>query len=203
TFASACASRLVAAALCALAALTPAAASADVVQARRAGADGLGIMADVGVPDGVIGAITVRAHRHVALHAGGGHNSISPGLRAGVHVHALRHAVSPYVAMEGGYYFDGEANALARGLALSAGLDAETELEQMGYSFANAHLGLALGSGTAALYVQAGLSVMRARATTRESRDVAMSPASTIDVRAESVFRIWTPSGRVGLIAYF
>lgn len=164
-------------------------------------------MADVGVPDGVVGAVSVQANRHVTVHAGGGHNGISPGLRAGVHLYAIEHMAAPYMAMEAGHYFDGQANALAQGVATQAGLDAEAALERVGYSFASAHLGLKLGSASAAFYLQAGVSVMRTSATIRESRDLPMAPAmepgATVDVMTESIFRIWTPSGRIGLIAYF
>lgn len=163
----------------------------------------IAVMADMGVPDGFIGALVVHAHRQIAVHAGGGHNSISPGVRAGVQVHALDRAITPYLAVEGGHYVAGHANDMARELALQAGLDAGTELEQLGYSYANGHLGLKLGSAGAAFYIQAGLSYVRTSAATRDSRGLEMAPTTTVDVRTDSVFRIWTPSGRIGLIAYY
>lgn len=160
-------------------------------------------MADVGVPDGLIGAFTVHPHRRLAFHVGGGHNSMSPGLRAGVQLYALTGAAAPYMAVEAGYFFSGPANSLAQGIALQAGVDRDTQLEEIGYSFANGHLGLRLGSRSAAVYLQAGISMVRTSATSRESRDIEMSPNTTVDVLTESVFRIWTPSGRIGLITYF
>jgi hypothetical protein len=163
----------------------------------------VGLMADMGVPDGMIGAIAVRPNAHIAVHAGGGYNSLSPGLRAGVQVYALKGGVSPYVAMEAGHYFAGAANDMAQELALKAGMDGDVTLQELGYSFANGHLGLTLGGDSAAVYLQAGLSMVRTRAEVRETRGLEMAPTATVDVVTQSVFQLWTPSGRVGLIAYF
>lgn len=168
----------------------------------------VGLMADFGLPDGMVGAISYRAHGHVGLHLGGGHNSVSPGLRAGVQLLALDRGASPYAAFEAGHYFVGDASDLARDTATSMGLD-DAELDSFGYSFGNAHLGMRLGSRTTAFYLQAGVSWLRVRATLRETRslDTGGLPGSltqpTVELFSDSAISLYSPSARLGLITYF
>ena len=165
-------------------------------------------MADFGVPDGMVGALSYRANGHVGLHLGGGHNSVSPGLRAGVQLLAFDGGASPYASFEAGHYFVGDASGLAQDAATSMGLD-DAELDSFGYSFGNAHLGLRLGTRSTAFYLQAGVSWLRVNATLRESRalDAPGVPGTftqpTVDIFSDSSLSLFTPSARLGLITYF
>ena len=186
--------------------LVPIGANAD--QAAR-----LGLMADLGVPDGMTAAVALRPHRMMQLHFGAGHNTIAPGLRAGVRVYPFTAAVSPSVAAEAGHYFVGNATDLANDTAERYGLD-DADLQSLGYRYGNAHIGLRLGTSKAAFYLQGGVSWIRATAVVRETRALDMQTATnplplrpgsepTVDVYVESAVRLFTPSARLGLVAYF
>lgn len=181
-------------------ALFPAAARAERVQ--------LGFMTDMGLPDGVVGAVTVRPQRHLHVHAGAGHNSVAPGLRAGVQVLPWQRAVTPYAALELGHYFRGRPGAWAQDLVQSSAdmdeMAAEgVTVESLGYSYGNAHLGLRLGGARAAFFVQAGISRVHVNAELRRREDVGAGLPLEVDVTSRSEARLWTPSARLGLEARF
>ena len=168
----------------------------------------IGLMADMGVPDGFVGALAVRLHRLVRVHAGGGHNTVSPGVRAGVQVLAWTRAVAPYAALELGHYFQGRPGAWMQDLTRDAAgmdtMDADSvTIERVGYSFGNAHIGLRLGSARAAFYVQGGVSRVHATATLRQRRDAAAPLPLEVDVTSRSQARLWTASARLGMEARF
>ena len=186
----------------ALAALVglPAAAAAERVQ--------IGLMTDIGLPDGIVGALIVRPQRHLHIHAGAGHNSVAPGLRAGVQLLAWSRAVTPYAALELGHYFRGRPGAWAQDLVQSsADMDEAAaggvSVESLGYSYGNAHLGLRLGGARAAFYLQAGISRVHLDAELRRREETGAGLPLQVDVVSESQARIWTPSARLGMEAYF
>jgi hypothetical protein len=186
-------------ALAALAA-SPAAAAAERVQ--------LGLMTDMGLPDGIMGAVAVRPWRRVHVHAGAGHNSVAPGLRAGVQVLAWPRAVTPYAALELGHYFRGRPGAWAQDLVQSSADMGETAaesvtVEALGYSYGNAHLGLRLGGARAAFYLQAGISRVHVDVELRRREQTDAGLPLLVDVVSESQARLWTPSARLGMEAYF
>ena len=84
-----------------------------------------GVMADVGVPDGLIGSLAIRPWKWVRLCGGGGTNSISSGWRAGITL--LPFAAGPSASFEYGGYQDGNANPLAKKITMdSASLAKDT-----------------------------------------------------------------------------
>lgn len=178
----------------------PRAAAAERVQ--------IGLMTDMGLPDGLVGAVLVRPQRHVHVHAGVGHNSVAPGLRGGVQLLAWSRAVTPYAALELGHYFRGRPGGWAQDLVqTSAGMDetadAAVTVEALGYSYGNAHLGLRLGGARAAFYLQAGVSRVHVDAELRRREQTGAGLPLLVDVVSESQARLWTPSARLGLEAYF
>jgi hypothetical protein len=186
----------------ALAALSASPAAAERVQ--------IGLMTDMGLPDGIMGAVIVRSPGpvHVQAHAGAGHNSVAPGLRAGVQILAWSRAVTPYAALELGHYFRGRPGAWAQDLVQSSGdmgeMAAEgVTVESLGYSYGNAHLGLRLGGARAAFYLQAGVSRVHVDAELRRREEAGAGLPLQVDVVSESQARIWTPSARLGMEAYF
>src|SRR5262245_33304652 len=72
----------------------------------------VGLMADVGLPDGVTGSLLVRPASWLRLHAGGGSNSASAGVRGGLSLVPL--GSGPSLNVELGHYLDGEANGVVR-----------------------------------------------------------------------------------------
>src|SRR5262252_2974445 len=90
----------------------------------------VGVMADVGLPDGAGASL-------------------------------LPFGWGPSLTVEGGHYFDGDANGLVRKFA-GSGYQSSAVLERVGYDYANAHLGLDLGFRRVTFFVHAGMSFIRA-----------------------------------------
>lgn len=168
--------------------------------ARTASADApsLGVMVDAGVPDGANASLLWHPVGWLRLHAGGGHNMISPGVRGGVTLVPLSGSVSPTLVAEAGHYFPGDANPLARRISGDPDMD-NALLEDIGYDYGNAHLGLVMGSSRLRFYMQGGLSYIKT-----EVKNVNSALEPDMGVRFESDPRISgiIPSGRIGLIFY-
>ena len=162
----------------------------------------VGVTTDVGVPDGFMAGLIVRASARVRVHAVAGHNSLSPGVRAGLRFDATTDNVAPYLAAELGYYFAGDAQAWTRSLAEDAGLDG-AELETVRYRFVNAHLGLRFGDRGSAFFVQAGVSRVDTHLELHENRPAAEPMMPTVDIYSSADVGVWAPSGRVGLVTWF
>jgi hypothetical protein len=186
----------------------PSAEPADVVQASAPppapSLPLIGIMADAGVPDGMGGSLVFRPQRWLRVHGGGTYNMISSGLRAGATL--LPFGSGPSLTVEGGHYFDGDANGLVRRFA-GPSYDSNAALERVGYDYANAHLGLDIGSRRVTFYLHAGMSYVRA--TIHHLDDVVQSSSSgdsstgtQVSVKQDPVIRAFTPSAKLGLIVY-
>jgi hypothetical protein len=169
----------------------------------------LGVMVDAGVPDGLTGSLVYRPIDMIRLHGGGGTNLISPGVRAGIAVIPLPFAVSPSLNVELGHYFAGDANRTAR--AFGAG-DPEAPdsplLREVGYDYANLHLGLEIGRSRFSFYLHAGFSAVRGQLRNlgeELSGDEAASMEADprIELRDDPIFTLWTPSARLGAIFFF
>lgn len=178
----------------------PAPAAAERVQ--------IGLMTDIGVPDGFLGALTVRPRRYLQVHAGVGHNTVSPGLRAGVQLLPWSWAVAPFAALEIGHSFRGRPGAWAQGMVASstsmdAAAGAQVTVEAIGYTYGNAHLGLRLGSRTMSFYVQGGLSRVHVTADLRRREQAGAPLPLQVDVHSRSQADLWTPSARLGMEASF
>src|SRR3954471_19015778 len=92
----------------------------------------VGVMMDAGLPDGANAALVFRPLSWLRAHGGGGYNMISKGVRAGATL--LPFGSGPSVTLEGGHYFDGDANGLAQRFAGSAFSSAL--LDRVGYDYA-------------------------------------------------------------------
>jgi hypothetical protein len=119
-----------------------------------------GLMADVGVPDGLIGSLTIRPWSWIRLAGGGGSNGISRGWRGGLTL--LPFGAGPTASVEYGRYQDGDANPLAKKF-IGSSFDGNPLLERVGYEYFNAHVGLDFGSRRVVFFVHAGLTMMRGK----------------------------------------
>ena len=141
-------------------------------------------MADVGLPDGAGASLVYRPASWVRLHGGGTYNMISSGVRAGASFIPL--GWGPSLTVEGGHYFDGDANGLVRRFA---------------------HLGLELGFRRATFYLHGGMSFIRAsvhnidRAIQSETAGDGSS-STQLSVKQDPTIRAFTPSAKLGLIVY-
>jgi hypothetical protein len=164
----------------------------------------LGVMLDVGLPDGANASLVFRPYSWLRAHGGGGYNMISGGVRAGVTL--VPFGAGPSATIEAGHYFDGNANGLARRLTGSTSSNAV--LERIGYDYGNAHLGLDFGSRRATFYVHGGMSYIRAEIHNFES--VVSTTASQnggndsteISIAEDPTVGAWFPSAKLGLIVY-
>lgn len=169
--------------------------------AARADEHRHGVMGDVGLPDGMVASYAFVPRPAIALHAGVGHNTNSFGLRAGVQATPFRRrVVTPYAALEGGWYAHADTAGWMKSTAKNAGLDDKT-LEAFGYRYLNLlHVGLRIGGGAASFYVQGGVSFISAQASIIKPKPNYEPP---VDLYRETTVHVWTLSGRAGLMYFF
>ncbi|HRC58775.1 MAG TPA: hypothetical protein PKU97_22785 [Kofleriaceae bacterium] len=174
--------------------------------ATAAGASPLrvGVMAEVGVPDGGAASVAVTPVSFVRLHAGVAHNLVSTGLRAGLTLVPLSTWATPTLSLGAGRYPEGDANPLARRLTGDP-LLASPLLDELGYDYASAHLGLELGRRRVTLLLHVGASRITTRARgleaeLTEQQGSSMPPELTFST--DPRVTIWTVSARLGLLVY-
>ena len=163
-----------------------------------------GLMADVGVPDGLIGSLTVRPWSWLRLAGGGGSNGISRGWRAGLTL--LPFTAGPSASFEYGAYQDGDANPLAKKF-IGGGFDGSPLLQRVGYNYMNAHLGLDFGSRRVVFFVHAGFTMVWGKV---RNVDAAISGASSgsgtgtteVTVPQDPTVKAKGTSIKLGLIVY-
>jgi hypothetical protein len=162
----------------------------------------IGLMTDAGIPDGLTGALVYRPARWLRLHGGGSYNMISGGVRAGATL--IPFGFGPSLSVEGGHYFEGNANGLVARFA-GSGYSSNAVLERVGYDYANLHLGLDFGVRRATFYIHGGMSYLRT--TVHHVNDVIQSSSDAnsstqVSVNQDPVIRAFTPSIKLGLIVY-
>ncbi|WP_426752806.1 hypothetical protein [Myxococcus sp. Y35] len=122
----------------------------------------LGLMLDVGVPEGAGASLAFRPLRMLRLHGGLVHNGIALGARAGVSFIPWQGFVRPTLTAEAGRLPEQNARATVERFVGALG-PAGLLLERVGYDFANAHLGLEVGSPRRfSFFLRGGLSYVRA-----------------------------------------
>ena len=161
----------------------------------------LGVMVDVGLPDGAGASLLYRPLPGLRLAVGGMTNAVSAGLRAGLTLEPLRTFVRPSLTLEGGHYFEGNANAVARRVSGDPSFDSQL-LERFSYDFANAHLGLEIGAARRlSFFLHAGVSrvwldVANVSETLQRATQTGWS-AQPVHVQLNSV------SAKLGFILFF
>jgi hypothetical protein len=157
-----------------------------------------GLMADVGVPDGLIGSLVIRPKKWVRFCAGGGANSISYGWRTGITV--LPFGRGPSASLEYGGYQDGNANALAKKL----GFNGSPVLDRVGYQYLNAHLGLDFGSRRFVFFIHGGVSVLWGQIHNLDAALAGAGATGTTEVlvRQDPNAKAVGPSVKLGFIGY-
>jgi len=165
-----------------------------------------GLMADVGVPDGLIGSLAVRPWSWVRLSGGGGTNSISRGWRAGITL--LPFAAGPTASFEYGQYQEGNANPLAKKV-IGGSFDGSPLLERVGYQYMNAHLGLDFGSRRFVFFLHGGLTIVRGQihnvdAAIRQSvsQTTNTTGATEVVVGQDPTVKAVGSSVKIGFIVY-
>lgn len=168
----------------------------------------LGMMVDAGIPDGAQGSLVLRPWKALRFSVGGGYNMISKGVRGGVAL--LPFGRGPSLSVEAGRFFDGNANMTAQKFAGAsfAGIDL---LNNVGYDFANAHLGLDFGYRRVTFYIHGGMSYVRAtvpkenlNSTFNKNPAIDGQDANGLQVsfKQDAIVKAIGPSAKIGLIVY-
>jgi hypothetical protein len=162
-----------------------------------------GVMADVGLPDGLIGSLTIRPWSWVRFSAGGGTNFISGGWRAGITLLPL--GAGPSASFEYGRYQDGNANPMAKRF----GLGDSPALERFGYQYMNAHLGLDFGFRRCVFFIHGGITMLRgqihnlgASIPAPNTNNLSTSGTTEVVVPQDPSAKAVGPSLKLGLIVY-
>jgi hypothetical protein len=162
-----------------------------------------GAQLDVGVLDGVGLSGVYRPIRWFRASAGLTYNLMSFGLRAGVSLVPFHFVVTPSLNFDLGMYFPGDANRILDLVGADVDEDMKEPLRDIGYQYANAHLGIEVGSpGKFIFFLRAGLTYFQ---TSVKNLDVlAKSSGDDSSVTMEPVsVRGTVPSAKLGFLYYF
>jgi hypothetical protein len=171
----------------------------------------LGLMTDVGIPDGIQASLVVRPLKCLRGSVGGGYNMISKGVRVGLSL--LPFGRGPSGSVEAGRYFAGDAN---KAIAQLSGADVSGSVlsplaQRIGYDYVNAHLGLDFGYKRATFYIHGGMSYVRGTIPKSSISDVFNNQPSIngetasgtqITVKSDATVTYIGPSAKIGLIVY-
>ena len=159
----------------------------------------LGLMADVGVPDGLMASLAVRPLKYLRANAGAGNNGISYGWRAGATLLPFGHG--PSISLDYGRYQEGNANKLAHKFL---GGDSSTVLDRIGYQYINAHLGLDFGFRRVVFFIHGGITKIWGHLHGLDSQFTSGTTTGTSEIATMQSPRIKLigPSIKIGLIAY-
>jgi hypothetical protein len=161
----------------------------------------VGLMTDVGVPDGATLSLVYRPVSPVRVSLGASHNLVGPGVRAGVTFVPVAAWISPTLSLSAGHFAERDANAVAR-MVTGDDTYSSPALERFGYDYADAHVGLAFGRRHATFYIDGGVSrvvgnVRNLAAITEPTDDMA-----SVSYTQDPAVTINTLSARVGLVIY-
>jgi hypothetical protein len=159
----------------------------------------IGVMTDVGVPDGANASLAIRPVRPLRVEIGAAHNAIGPGVRAGATWIPLSSWATPVIGVGYGRFFDRDANPIARTVSGDPTFSSPL-LDRVGYDFATARAGVELGRKHVTFFIHAGLT----RVTTdvhgidQVSSGDSMVTVSTTDPHVT----LWTVSADLGFVVY-
>lgn len=157
----------------------------------------VGVMTDVGVPDGATMSLVYRPVAPVRVSVGASHNLVGPGVRAGITLVPVSAWVSPTLSLSAGHFAERDANPVAR-MVTGDPTYSSKSLEQFGYDYAEAHVGLAFGRRSATFYIDGGVSRVVGKIRNL-GEDTEMA---SVTYTEDPTFTLTTLSARVGFIVY-
>jgi hypothetical protein len=162
----------------------------------------LGVMLDVGAPDGVGISAVLRPAPWLRINAGLTTNTLSLGVRGGISLVPLSTFVSPSLNLDLGHYFDANYNELVNRLG-GIPLQSSAPIGDVGFNYGGASVGLEIGNPERFSFsLRAGLAhgSMVIQDAERLLRDVTGDP----DITAKPLtFRFTTPALKLGFLLYF
>lgn len=157
----------------------------------------IGVQLDVGVPDGIGASLVVTPGRYLRLSVGGLSNGVGAGVRLGVMLLAFpTSAFRPLLAIDGGYVFGGEGAWLPQ---LITDPQLRGAITGVNIGFADAQIGLELGSKNVAFTIRGGLSYVDVGLG---SQTISTGGTSTVTAHGLAV-RGFIPSARLGFLFCF
>jgi hypothetical protein len=161
----------------------------------------IGVMTDLGVPDGATASLMVQPVGPIRLSAGAGHNGVSPGVRGELTLVPLSSWITPTLSVSYGRYFERDANPLVRRV-LGDPTFSSPMLEQVGYDYADAQLGLELGGRHVRFYLHGGVTQVTSQVHNLSSATGGDAGQVSITFTQDPAVSLRTLSARVGLIFY-
>ena len=163
----------------------------------------VGVMADVGVPDGAVASLVVRPIRALRLEAGIADNIVSPGVRGTVTWIPFASWATPILGVGYGRYFERDANGVAQQLAGDTSFTSPL-LDKVGYDFANARVGIELGKKYVTFFVHAGVSRVTAQVHNLDQAAASQSAANSMVsiTSTDPKVTLWGVSANLGFIVY-
>jgi len=159
----------------------------------------IGLELDAGVPDGASATVLYRPWKYVRFGGGLLYNYVGYGVRGGVSVLPY-FPIAPSLTLEVGHYFEADASKkLAK--FVDVGDDLEPMLKRVGYTFANAQLGLEIGHPDwFVFFVRAGIS--RVWLSVHDAQQ-GLSSASDLKTLDDPSIRLGIPNAKVGFMIFF
>lgn len=169
----------------------------------------LGIATDVGLPDGANLGLVLRPTPWIRVNASGGTNSASLGFRGGFTAipYWFWH-VGPSVTFEAGYFRVGNVNGILRSF-FQVPAWMRDYVQQAGYTYYNAQLGIEFGRRNITGFIHAGASYIDGTVRTPHAVTIAPAPGTTSTDPAQFILgqdakvTVYTFSAKAGLIVYF
>jgi hypothetical protein len=163
----------------------------------------IGVMADVGVPDGAVASLVVRPIRALRVEAGIADNVVSPGVRGTVTWIPFATWATPVLSLGYGRYFERDANGIVQQVAGDNSFTSPL-LDKVGYDFANARVGIELGRKYFTFFIHAGVSRVTGQihnldqvASSQTASDSMVSITAT-----DPKITLWGVSANLGFIVY-
>jgi hypothetical protein len=162
----------------------------------------IGVMTDVGVPDGGTASLVVRPVRALRLEGGVAHDVVGPGVRGSVTWIPFGTWATPVVSVGYGRFFERDANGLVQKISGDPTLSSPL-LDKVGYDFANARIGIELGKKYFTFFLHAGVS--RVTGTVHNLDQVAATETANSMVSVTTTdpkLTLWGVSANLGFIFY-
>lgn len=155
----------------------------------------LGIMLDVGLPDGLALAATYEPLFWGRVDFGVTTNVLGAGLRGGITLAPLDFFITPTFNIDLGHYFKSD---ISGAVSQIAGEDVDSDMfRYVTYTYLNLHLGLILGGESFRFFLRGGMSRMH---LTFSGGEAELSDDSSLRVTQGVKVDVWTPSVKLGVI---
>jgi hypothetical protein len=163
---------------------------------------GLGVMLDVGAPDGVGISAVVRPVRWLRINAGVTTNTLSLGVRGGISLVPLTAFITPSINLDVGHYFDANYNKLVKRVG-GIPLQTSVPINDVGFNYGGANLGLEFGKPDL-FTVSLRVGLARGSLVIDEAQQLLQDVTGDPDITATPLhFRFTTPSVKLGFLLYF